>query len=164
MLNPGCTFRNCPNCPSWSCEWRDSRPSPGWGRFTSTGGIRSGYTNDGNLIGSWIGRQAQGGQAWIKYSFTARNSLQLGYRHQEVDKFLAGGGRLNDFSAEGEYRVGPRMAVSGRAQYEQWDFPALSGQKTIESNGWSAADLLPRLEVAELRNGCSQTSDCQSAN
>jgi hypothetical protein len=85
----------------------------------------SGYTNDGNLIGSWIGRQALGGQAWVKYSFSARTNLQIGYRHQEVDHYLAGGGRLNDFSAAAECRLGPRITVSGRAQYEEWSFPAL---------------------------------------
>jgi len=129
MLNPGLYLPQLPKLPKLELRVEGFKAEPRLGTIYFDRRYRSGYTNDGNLIGSWIGRQAQGGQAWIKYSFTARNSLQLGYRHQEVDKFLAGGGRLNDFSAEGEYRVGPRMAVSGRAQYEQWDFPALSGQK-----------------------------------
>jgi hypothetical protein len=89
---------------------------------------RSGYTNDGNLMGSWIGRQALGGQAWLKYSFRPRTSVQLGYRHQEVDHFLAGGGRLNDFSASADCRLGPQLAISGRAQYERWNFPVLAAQ------------------------------------
>ena len=90
---------------------------------------RSGYTNDGNLMGSWIGRQALGGQAWLKYSFRPRTSVQLGYRHQEVDHFLAGGGRLNDFSASADCRLGPQLAISGRAQYERWNFPVLAPRR-----------------------------------
>ena len=86
---------------------------------------RSGYTNDGNLIGSWVGRQALGGQAWTRYSFSPRTSVQLSYRHQEVDRFLAGGGRLNDFSLSARCQLGPQLELSGQAQYEQWNFPAL---------------------------------------
>lgn len=129
MLNPGLYLPQLPKLPKLELRVEGFKAEPQLGTIYFDRRYRSGYTNDGNLIGSWIGRQALGGQAWTKYSFTARSSLQLGYRHQEVDKFLAGGGRLNDFSAEAEFRVGPRVAVSGRAQYEQWDFPALSGQK-----------------------------------
>jgi membrane-associated phospholipid phosphatase len=129
MLNPGLYLPQLPKLPKLELRVEGFKAEPQLGTIYFDRRYRSGYTNDGNLIGSWIGRQALGGQAWTKYSFTARSSLQLGYRHQEVDRFLAGGGRLNDFSAVGEYRVGPRVAVSGRAQYEQWDFPTLSGQK-----------------------------------
>ncbi len=33
---------------------------------------RSGYTNNGDLIGSWIGREGCGAQAWTNYWFNAR--------------------------------------------------------------------------------------------
>jgi Capsule assembly protein Wzi len=45
--------------------------------------FKEGYTNDGNLLGSWIGREGQGGQAWTNYWFGARNRLQLNFRHQK---------------------------------------------------------------------------------
>ncbi len=45
----------------------------GHGFFYSNLTWRSGYTNDGNLIGSWIGREGQGAQAWSNYWFSARD-------------------------------------------------------------------------------------------
>jgi hypothetical protein len=129
MLNPGVYLPQMPKLTRLELRVEGFKAEPRLGTMYIDRRYRSGYTNDGNLMGSWIGRQALGGQAWSKYSFSARSSLQLGYRHQEVDKYLAGGGRLNDFSVAGEYRLGPRIAVSGRAQYEEWNFPTLAAQR-----------------------------------
>ena len=129
MLNSGLYVPQLPSLPKLELRVEGFKADPRLGTMYFDRRYRSGYTNDGNLIGSWVGRQALGGQAWVKYSLTPRNSLQLGYRHQEVDRFLVGGGRLNDFSAAGQCKLGQRLAVSGQAQYEQWNFPVLSGQK-----------------------------------
>jgi membrane-associated phospholipid phosphatase len=125
MLNPGVYLPQLPKLPKLELRVEGFKAEPRLGTMYIDRRYHSGYTNDGNLIGSWIGRQALGGEAWIKYSFSPRTSLQIGYRHQEVDHYLAGGGRLNDFSAAAEWRLGPRVTVSGRAQCEQWNFPAL---------------------------------------
>jgi hypothetical protein len=93
---------------------------------------RSGYTNDGNLLASWIGRAGRGGQGWLTYSFSPRNKLQLGYRLQDVSKDFIGGGRLVDYSANGNFMLSHQMEVSGLLQYEQWRFPVLSS--TRQSN------------------------------
>jgi hypothetical protein len=37
---------------------------------------RSGYTNDGNVVGNWGGREAQGAQAWSNYRLGVHNRLQ----------------------------------------------------------------------------------------
>ena len=97
---------------------------PGYLYFN--GRYRSGYTNDGNLLASWIGRDGRGGQAWATYWFTPRNFVQLGYRHQEVDKDFIGGGRLNDFACRGEFLLGRNLSLAGLVQYEQWNFPVLA--------------------------------------
>ena len=83
----------------------------------------SGYTNDGNLLASWIGRAGRGGQGWLTYSFSPRTQLQLGYRLQGVSKNLTGGGRLVDYSATGNFMLSHELAFSGFLQYEQWNFP-----------------------------------------
>ena len=88
--------------------------------------FRSGYTNKGNLLGSWIGRAGRGGQGWLTYWFSPRTKLRLGYRQQDVSKDFIGGGRLNNFSAHGEFMLGPNVALSGFLQYEHWRFPLLS--------------------------------------
>lgn len=87
---------------------------------------RSGYTNDGSLLGSSIGRAGRGGQGWLTYWFSPRNKLQLGYRLQTVDPKFIGGGRLADYSARGELMLGSNVGLSSSLQYEQWRFPVLS--------------------------------------
>jgi hypothetical protein len=87
---------------------------------------RSGYTNNGNLLASWIGRAGRGGQGWLTYWLSPRNKLQVGYRLQTVAPDFIGGGRLADYSARGEFMVGRNVSVSGFVQYEQWRFPVLA--------------------------------------
>jgi hypothetical protein len=94
---------------------------------------RSGYTNDGSLMASWIGREGRGAQGWLTYSFSPRNKLELGYRLQTVSPAFIGGGRLADYSVRGEFMVGRSVSVSGLVQGEQWKFPVLSaaGQSNV---------------------------------
>jgi len=87
---------------------------------------RSGYVNDGNLMASWVGRAGRGGQGWLTYWFSPRDKLQLGYRLQTVSPAFIEGGRLVDYSAQSELRLGRDVSVSGLLQYEQWRFPVIS--------------------------------------
>jgi hypothetical protein len=125
MLNPGIYLPQLPKLPKLELRIEGFKAEPRLGTMYIDRRYHSGYTNEGNLMGSWIGRQALGGQAWMKYSFTPRSTVELGYRHQEVDRFLAGGGRLNDFSVKAECQVRERFQLSAQAQYEDWKFPAL---------------------------------------
>jgi membrane-associated phospholipid phosphatase len=96
------------------------------GDFYFNGTWRSGYTNDGNLIGSWIGRGSQGAQAWSNYWFSARNRLQVNFRHQKVSQvFVPGGGSLTDFGVKGDYWLKSSLSVSATVQYERWLFPVI---------------------------------------
>ncbi|MGC1686457.1 MAG: capsule assembly Wzi family protein [Candidatus Acidiferrales bacterium] len=84
------------------------------------------YTNHGNLIGSWVGRQGQGEQAWSNYWFTARNRLQANYRHETVSAaFIPGGGTLTDVGIRADWWVRPEIGLSSQVQYEVWNFPVL---------------------------------------
>ncbi len=94
------------------------------------GRYRSGYTNNGYLLASWIGRQGRGGQAWATYWLTGQNKIQVSYRHAETDKAFIGGGRLNDFAARGELRLTSSVALVGGVQYERWNFPVLRAEPT----------------------------------
>jgi membrane-associated phospholipid phosphatase len=98
--------------------------TPGDFYFNTT--WRSGYTNDGNLIGSWIGRGGQGAQAWTNYWFNARNRLQFNFRHQKVSQvFIPRGGTLTDVGVRGDYWVRRDLSVSAAVQYERWLFPVI---------------------------------------
>jgi hypothetical protein len=96
------------------------------GVFYANDTWRNGYTNAGNIIGSWIGRAGQGAQAWTNYWFGARNRLQLNFRHQKVSKeFIPGGGTLTDVGARADYWVRSDLGLSTSVQYERWLFPLI---------------------------------------
>jgi hypothetical protein len=87
----------------------------------------SGYTNGGDLIGSWIGRQGQGADAWATYWFTPRDNLQFNFRHEKVSKeFIPDGGMITDAGARASIWLHSTLSVTAAVQYETWDFPVLS--------------------------------------
>jgi membrane-associated phospholipid phosphatase len=96
------------------------------GTFYFNGTWRSGYTNDGFLIGNWVGRGGQGAQAWTNYWFNGRSRVQFNFRHQKVSqKFVPNGGTVTDVGARGDYWVRPNVNVSAAVQYERWLFPVI---------------------------------------
>jgi hypothetical protein len=111
----------------------------------------SGYTNNGNLLGSWIGRDGQGGQGWANYWFTPRNRLKFYYRHEKVSqdpRFIPGGGTITDGSIGADVWTTRSIAFSANVQYEAWTFPSImpgqqrnvsvSMQVQFNPAGWSA--------------------------
>jgi hypothetical protein len=99
----------------------------GPGFFYSNLTWRSGYRNQGNLIGSWIGRGGQGAQAWTTYHFDPKSFIQLSFRHQKVSQeFIPGGGTLADFGVHADFWIRPDLSVSSFVQYEKWKFPVLA--------------------------------------
>jgi hypothetical protein len=96
------------------------------GFFYTNDRYLNGYTNLGQLMGSWIGREGQGAQAWANYWFNPRNHLQFNYRHQKVsNQFIPGGGTLTDAGMRAEYWLRPSFGLSTSLQYEQWLFPVI---------------------------------------
>jgi len=86
----------------------------------------NGYTNDGNLIGSWIGREGQGAQAWSNYWFSPRTRFQLNFRHQKVSQqFVPGGGSLTDIGALTDFSIGKNAHFTVSLQHERWLFPII---------------------------------------
>lgn len=98
------------------------------------------YTNKNNLIGSWIGREGQGIQAWSEYWFSPRSTLQFGYRHAKVaNDFIPGGETLNDGSARANWWVHKDLCISAFVQYEKWLAPVLAA--TTQSNWTSSVEI-----------------------
>src|ERR1700722_3552128 len=139
--HPGVFLRSLPKVPKMQLraeginESRASEFAPGF-VYYDLRRYRSGYTNDGNRLASWIGRAGRGGQGWLTYSFSPRTRVQLGYRLQDVSKDFIGGGRLADYSASGDFTPSRNLTVSGWLQYEQWRFPVLSpgGQSNVTAS------------------------------
>jgi hypothetical protein len=99
----------------------------GHGFYLQNGTWKSGYRSGGNLIGSWIGREGQGAQAWTTYWLTPQNKIQLSYRHQKVSQeFIPDGGTLNEVGVRTDLWARPDLSLSGFVQYEKWNFPVLA--------------------------------------
>ena len=74
------------------------------GKFYYYEGIyRDCYLNKRNLMGSWLGREGTGGQAWSTYWFNPQSTLQVGYRTLRVSRFFVPQGESQQ-AAYGELR------------------------------------------------------------
>ena len=99
----------------------------GHGFFYYSARYVDGYTNNGTLIGNWIGRQGQGAQAWTNYWFSPRSRLQFFYRHQKVSQdFITYGGTLWDAGVRQDFWLKSVLSVSWQVQYENWIFPIIA--------------------------------------
>ncbi|MGH9728167.1 MAG: capsule assembly Wzi family protein [Candidatus Acidiferrales bacterium] len=107
------------------------------GCFYINGRYLNGYTNKGNLIGTWLGRAAQGEHAWSTYWLTSRNTIQFDYRHRKIDsEFIPNGGTVNDGGVKADVWLNATLELSGSVQYEEWRIPVLAA--TPQSN-WTTS-------------------------
>jgi hypothetical protein len=86
----------------------------------------SGYTNNRNLMGSWVGRQGKSFQLWSTYWFSPRNTVQVNYRGMWVDHSFLEGGWVRDLGVNADIALGREFSLQASAQYERWNFPLLS--------------------------------------
>jgi hypothetical protein len=93
---------------------------------------RDAYTNKGYLLGSWLGREGTGGQAWATYWFSPKSTLRIGYRTVKVSHFFVPRGETQqdgyaELNCQWRNGLGVRVFVQG----ERWVAPALaSGPQT----------------------------------
>jgi hypothetical protein len=131
-INPGVYLSHVPKIPKLDLRLEgitDDMNVPahfGPGAFYWDERYHSGYTNNGDLIGSWIGRRGRGEQGWLTYRFSPRSNIQFGYRHNSVDKAFLQGGTLQDFNLRTDLMLTHALGISGFIQRETWNFPVLS--------------------------------------
>ncbi len=107
---------------------------------------RDGYLNHGNLLGSWMGREGKGGQAWITDWFSPKTFVQIGYRNAKVSKnFIPGGTTQNDFNARAVLRLKPNLELNAFAQLEYWKVPALANGRQEDFTGSFQLTYYPKL-------------------
>jgi hypothetical protein len=111
--------------------------------------FRDGYTNDGNLLASWMGRAGRGGQGMFTYWFSARSTLQFSYRYQKVDRDFLDGGHLDDFGIRPQLMLTNQLAVSGLVQYEHWYFPLLSATGRSNTSAQLQLTFFPHLQLRQ---------------
>ena len=82
------------------------------------------YTNKGNILGDWIGREAKGGQAWLTWHLSGNEWVQVEYLNKKTAKdFIAGGTTQNQFRVDVVKRIGPAIEMNGWFQHEGWKAP-----------------------------------------
>ena len=85
---------------------------------------KQGPTNNGFLVGDWVGRQGKGGQAWLTYHLSPQEQVQFQYRNAKASSaFLPGGTTQNAFAVQAVKRVRKDFELLGWIQYERWKAP-----------------------------------------
>ncbi len=131
MMNPGLYMPQVPKIPKLEIRVEapfSDTPALAFDAghfFYWNGAYRDSYTNGGKLLGSWVGRQGRGLQAWTTYSVAPRKQIECSYRQARIDgEFVPGGGRVHDFRVGANWTVG-ELEISSFVQHELWTVPVL---------------------------------------
>jgi len=83
-----------------------------------------GYTNKGYIMGDWIGRESQGGQAWATYHLSPTEMVQASFRHAKAaNDFIPGGTTQNSLDVHVVKRLRGALELSADVQQEWWKAP-----------------------------------------
>lgn len=89
----------------------------------------NGYTNNGQLIASGIGRAAQGEGIASNYWLSATKKIGIEMRHRKIDQqFLPQGGSQTDIAMNSDLLTRSGFRFSSTLQYERWNIPLLASR------------------------------------
>jgi hypothetical protein len=109
---------------------------------------KQGYTNKGNILGDWIGREAKGGQAWLTWHLSGNEWVQVEYLNKKTAKdFIAGGTTQNQFRVDVVKRIGPAIEVNGWFQHEGWKAPIYRTGAQSDNTVTVQVTFFPRLKT-----------------
>jgi hypothetical protein len=86
----------------------------------------SGYTNDRQILGSWIGRESNGYQLWSTWWLSPRSSVQVRARDQNASSVFLRGGSVRDVEVSTDLALSSHWQLSAAIQQERWRFPLFS--------------------------------------
>ena len=133
------------NLEGGSTQPTDWRPGTCNACFYASNRFLNGWTNAGNLVGSWIGRSSQGEQVSSTYWLSARNTVQVSYRHRKLDaQFIPNGGTVNDGAVTTNYWLSSDISLSGSVQYERWQIPVLDSSRNSNVTAFFQLSFWPR--------------------
>jgi capsule assembly protein Wzi len=110
------------------------------------GVYHDGYTSKRLLIGDTMGRAGVVWQVWSTYWLSARNKVQVTYRHQYVSpQFLPGGGTQGDLRGTANFMFRDHWEITLGAQEERVVMPLLYGSTSPQHNvsGWAEVTYWP---------------------
>ena len=152
-VRPGLYLSHIPGAPRFDFRVEGASTDPDTG--LSHGGQdmyievvqRNGYTNNGLLMGDWIGREGKGGQAWLTYHLSPREWLQVAYRNGKVSQdYIPGGTTQHDFSFEVNKRLTPDVEIKANVQYERWLIPVYKQGQQSDTSATVQVTWYPRLD------------------
>ena len=98
--------------------------------FYANGGYAQSYTNDGQLLGHWVGRASKAYQGSANYWFSMMSKAQVDVRTMQLsNNYLPDGGRQWDIAGSYHSKL-PRknLDIQVTLQGEKWLIPALASQ------------------------------------
>lgn len=129
-VRPGLYLARIPGLPRMDLRFEGVNTDPETSR--SAGGEYlyvervqpQGYTNKGYIMGDAIGREGQGGQAWLTYHLSPYEMVQTSFRHSKVaDDFIPGGTTQNSLDIHVIKRLRDNLELSAELQHEWWKAP-----------------------------------------
>jgi len=101
----------------------------------------NGFTNNGQLMGTWIGRASQGELLRSTYWLSPTKKIGIEMRHRAIDRtFLLQGGTQDDIAVNSDFVLKSGFRVSGMLQYERWQIPLLAaGAQSDVTAGFQVA-------------------------
>jgi hypothetical protein len=150
-INPGLYLSHLPRLPHIDLRAEavstDPDALPGGGQqIYYEFEYRDGYTNKNNLLGSWIGREGKGGQAWLTDWLSPKEYIQLGYRNAKVsNSFIPGGTTQNDINIKAVLRLKENLELNAFGQAEFWKVPVLASGQQHDFTGSFQLTYFPKL-------------------
>lgn len=115
---------------------------------------RSGNTNLGYPLGSWVGRAGRALSAWSGWRAAADSRILLGFQHLKIDgDFLPGGGTQSRGHLRVAWPVGQDWRVETFFQVERYWLPVL-GPRRVTTSAWITLTYHPMLCIL----GCQPTT------
>jgi hypothetical protein len=137
-VRPGLYLSRLPGIPRLDMRVEGVNTDPETSRSAGGGYLYTeyvqaqGYTNKGYIMGDAIGREAQGGQAWLTYHLSPREMVQTSFRHAKVaNDFIPSGTTQNSFDLKLVKRLWENFEIVAQVQQEWWKAPVYqTGQQT----------------------------------
>jgi hypothetical protein len=154
-VRPGLFLSRFPRIPRLDLRFEGVNTDPETSRSANGGYLYveqiqlQGYTNKGYIMGDAIGREGQGGQAWLTYHLSPREMLQASFRHSKVaDDFVPGGTTQNSFDIRVVKRIQHDFEISAEVQHEWWKAPIYEPGEQTDTVATFQVTLYPEHETA----------------
>ncbi len=115
-------------------DYVTSRSNNGNGNYYETI-QRQGYTNNGFIMGDWIGREAKGGQAWLTYHLSGNESIAFQYLRKKNGKDFLQGTTQNIYRVDVIKRLTRDVELNAWFQSERWKAPIWKAGQQSSTTG-----------------------------